>query len=72
VRRVPAQHHDGELDLVLRALALRVGGRPELEVLQAVVGAVAVDVMDHLVGFQWSPEVAGHDEAMLGHLALTA
>ena len=50
---------------ILRALAAWVGAIPQLQVLCAVVGSVAVLVMDVLLGPQRAAEELLHDVAML-------
>src|SRR5215475_7129439 len=54
---------------VLDALPVWMAARPQLEVLDAVVGPDTVAVMDDLFGTQRSPEILGHDQAMFGDAA---
>jgi len=42
----------------------------ELEVLEAVVGPVAVDVVDSLMRCERSAQTLGHNESVFGHIAL--
>lgn len=50
--------------------ALAVSPLPELEVLETVVGPVAIDVMNGFLGSQRPPDAASHDEAMLHHVPI--
>ena len=52
------------LELVLHPLTLRMSRRPQFEILEAVVKAVAVYVMDDLVSLEGTAEESCHDQAM--------
>lgn len=62
---------DAPRDLVGDALAMRLRVIPELQVLDAVVVADAVDVMDRLGGRQGAPEVLLHHDPMHQYLSLS-
>jgi hypothetical protein len=52
------------------ALTFRVGGRPQLQVLDPVVGAIPVAMVDHLVCPEGTTEMLSHHQPMfpdLGH-----
>jgi len=70
--RVPTEYVQGGGDLVGDALPSRVRRGPQLEVGRSVVGAVTVDVVDHLVVSQCSSQRACHHETVLQCVGLTA
>lgn len=53
-------------DLVRNALARRLPGRPQLQVIVPVIDAVSVEVVDVLFGEKTSAEALFHNESMLG------
>jgi hypothetical protein len=55
---------------LVRALTARLALLPQFQILEAIVGAIAVAVMHILVGKQWASKVASHDKAVLKHRPL--
>src|SRR5687768_12225695 len=58
--------------LVSGALTLRLRGGPQLQVLEPIVGADTVDVMDDLARTEGSSEVSRHHQPVLADLRLAA
>jgi hypothetical protein len=44
-----------------------VGGQPQLEVLDPIVGAIPVAMMDHFVGEKGATQVPRHDKSVLSN-----
>jgi len=68
VNVVLCEERTSPFDLVLDTLPLGLGCRPEFEVLDTVVIADAVEVMDVLVGKEVAPEMLLHDDLVLADL----
>lgn len=62
---VALQDRPSPSDLVLDPLARRVGTEPQLQILDAVVGPMSVEVMDDFIPSEGASEVLGHDVPVL-------
>lgn len=62
---IAAQHLKSEVKFLSDALSLRVRRRPQLQILDPVVGADPVSMVHDFIGQQRAPQVLSHDEPML-------
>ncbi len=72
VSGVKVEDLSGPPDLVHHPLALGLLTAPEFEVLGAVVGSVAVDVVNRFIGPQFTAELLLHDVSVLHDAATPA
>lgn len=65
---VSSKHFDAERNQILDSLTLGMGGSPKLQILDPVVGALAVAVMNHLVRTKRATDVPCHHQSMFTNI----